>query len=225
MTGNLVINTTTALRAISDASLTLTRNSGFTASIYGTSGPNVRWGLELGDSTVETGTNTGSDFALSCYTDAGVFIDTPLRVIRASGEVLLNLNPVQDLGAATKQYVDTEIAANATPPADPVNSIQFNNAGVFGGSANLTWDSTAPALIIADAALSVASSTFSWFELFKMNDLSNYIMGSDAATGNLRWGIILGDSAPETGGDEGSDFWLQAMTDAGGNGVSALYVT
>jgi hypothetical protein len=35
-------------------------------------------------------------------------------------------------------------------PAAPVNSIQFNNAGVFGGDANLAWDAVSPALNIGD---------------------------------------------------------------------------
>jgi hypothetical protein len=223
MTGNLVIDTTAAARVLGDASLTLTRNAGFTASIYGTSGPNVRWGLELGDNTVETGANTGSDFALSCYTDAGVFIDTPLRVIRASGEVLFNLDPVQDLGAATKQYVDTEIAANATPPADPVNSIQFNNGGVFGGSASLTWDNAAPALDITDAELNI-KAPFPWPALYKDPGNSAYIVSYDRPGGNMRWAMSLGDSGTETGNNAGSDFWLTACDDAGGSLNSPLYI-
>jgi hypothetical protein len=83
MTGNLAIDTTAAATS---GSLTLTRNAGLLASIYGSSGPNIRWAMDLGDNTPETGTNTGSDFLLSCYTDAGVLINTPLRVIRASGD-------------------------------------------------------------------------------------------------------------------------------------------
>jgi hypothetical protein len=99
-------------------------------------------------------------------------------------------DPTQDLGAATKQYVDTEIAANATPPADPVNSIQYNNAGVFGGRGALTWDNTVPELTMTNATLNIKSSTFSWMGLYKTDGNSNYIMGYDGTSGNLRWGIM-----------------------------------
>jgi hypothetical protein len=129
------------------------------------------------------------------------------------------------LGAVTKQYVDTQTAANATPPAAPVGSIQFNDAGAFGGSANLTWDGAASALILADASLGIASNTFSFMGLYKTDGFSNYIMGYDVTSYNPRWGIILGDSAAETGGNTGSDFWLQAYNDDGSGGVSALYVS
>lgn len=37
-------------------------------------------------------------------------------------------------------------------PAAPVNSVQFNNGGAFGGSANLTWDNTNGRLGIGTAS-------------------------------------------------------------------------
>lgn len=45
------------------------------------------------------------------------------------------------------------INMGATPPATPVNSIQFNNAGVFGGSANLVWNNTANVLDVITGTL------------------------------------------------------------------------
>jgi hypothetical protein len=79
------------------------------ASIYGYSGPNMRWAMDLGDNTPETGTNTGSDFLLSCYTDAGVLINSPLKIIRASGDALVDHDPTQDLGIATKLIIGAAI--------------------------------------------------------------------------------------------------------------------
>jgi hypothetical protein len=55
-----------------------------------------RWGLQLGDGATETSGNTGSDFALARYADAGALIDKPFRINRAtadatfSGDVYVN---------------------------------------------------------------------------------------------------------------------------------------
>jgi hypothetical protein len=45
----------------------------------------TRWTLVLGDSSAETGGNTGSHFNINRSNDAGVFIDTPLQISRTSG--------------------------------------------------------------------------------------------------------------------------------------------
>jgi hypothetical protein len=122
MTGNLAIDTT---GVATSASLSLTRDAGLMASIYGYSGPNVRWAMDLGDNTPETGTNTGSNFLLSCYTDAGMFINSPLKIIRASGDALVDHDPTQPLGIATKQYVDQA----SLPPANSNLDFQVATTG------------------------------------------------------------------------------------------------
>jgi hypothetical protein len=43
-----------------------------------------------------------------------------------------------------------ELSVTGGAPGAPVNSLQFNNAGAFGGDANLTWDAVSPALNIGD---------------------------------------------------------------------------
>jgi hypothetical protein len=46
----------------------------------------VRWTFELGNTTAETGTgNTGSDFSIGRYSDAGVGLDAPLSIARSTG--------------------------------------------------------------------------------------------------------------------------------------------
>lgn len=51
-----------------------------------------RWLLEA-DGSAEGGSNTGSDFALRRYDDAGAFIDTPLSIDRATGYVSIGQGP------------------------------------------------------------------------------------------------------------------------------------
>ena len=44
-----------------------------------------RWNLILGNSAAESGTSTGSDFALSRFNNTGAFIDQPFSINRSSG--------------------------------------------------------------------------------------------------------------------------------------------
>lgn len=81
--------------------------------IFGTnSGQMARWGIELNDGSGESGSNTGSNFAIDRFNDAGSFIDRVLTINRQSGQIsvgaALNLpgDPVNPNQAATKAYVD-----------------------------------------------------------------------------------------------------------------------
>jgi hypothetical protein len=56
-----------------------------------------------------------------------------------SSSIVLGRDPVAAIEAPTKQYVDTAVAGAAGAPGAPVDSIQFNNAGAFGGDPSLTW--------------------------------------------------------------------------------------
>ena len=71
----------------------------------------ARWLLELGTAAAETGSNAGSDFALSRYSDAGALIDVPLTVSRATGAVAVSTTlsvptPTLPAHATTKAYAD-----------------------------------------------------------------------------------------------------------------------
>lgn len=53
----------------------------------------VRW--ELGATgTAESGGNAGSDYAISRFSDAGAYIDSPLTVNRATGQTFFNQRPM-----------------------------------------------------------------------------------------------------------------------------------
>jgi hypothetical protein len=61
--------------------------STFKSVISGLSNNTSRWDLVLGDTATETGSSAGSNFALTRYTDAGLLIDSPLTVSRATGQM------------------------------------------------------------------------------------------------------------------------------------------
>lgn len=61
------------------------QGAGNFSSIYGTMNTFSRWNLVLGNSSAETGSNAGSDFALQRFNDAGTLIDAPLSMLRSNG--------------------------------------------------------------------------------------------------------------------------------------------
>jgi hypothetical protein len=68
--------------------LKLDKIGGTGAQIQGAQGNLTRWTIEPGNGLAETGGNTGSNFAISRYNDAGVYVDTPFYIDRASGWVV-----------------------------------------------------------------------------------------------------------------------------------------
>jgi Chaperone of endosialidase len=68
--------------------------SGNAANIIGETAGSIRWVVNLGNNTAESGSNVGSDFQINRYSDAGAAIDAPLTISRASGVVTLASNPV-----------------------------------------------------------------------------------------------------------------------------------
>lgn len=65
--------------------------------------------------------------------------DTWQVKIGGSYAIVRGATPVDTNDLVTKSYVDS--IASSSAPGSPTNSIQYNNAGSFGGSANLTWSS------------------------------------------------------------------------------------
>lgn len=83
MTGSLGISPTSGY-----ASVSLNKPaSGQGNYIGGSMNAKSRWVLYLGDANAETGGNVGSEFALYRYNDAGVLIDSPLSINRATALV------------------------------------------------------------------------------------------------------------------------------------------
>jgi hypothetical protein len=62
--------------------------SGKMNGIYGYTGASsLRWLLQLGNATTESGSNSGSNFEIDRYADGGGLIDAPFTIDRASGVV------------------------------------------------------------------------------------------------------------------------------------------
>lgn len=100
--------------------------------IEGRSAGTKRWKLQLGEGTAEAGGNQGSDFALTSFNDAGGVLDLVLKGLRTTGLMTVKGPPTVPLGIATKQYVDSAVAAVPGFPEAP-------NDGKTYGRKSLTW--------------------------------------------------------------------------------------
>lgn len=87
------------------------------------------WALVLNDGTPE------ADFRLDRFDDAGGLASSPMTIVRATGvvsfndAVMLAEDPLEDMEAATKHYVDANAAGLTDAPDD----------GSFYGRKSLTW--------------------------------------------------------------------------------------
>jgi hypothetical protein len=97
--GNLTITA-------SYASVVLNKIDG-SNQIAGYNNAALRWVVAPGDSAIESGVNVGSDFAIARFTDAGVVIDNPFTINRATGAVSIPAAPTIGNHATNKTYVDT----------------------------------------------------------------------------------------------------------------------
>jgi hypothetical protein len=90
MTGDLTISKNAPIITLSGASPIVVLDTPATTeqtAILAKKGGLNRWGMALGNTAVEGGTSTGSDFTIVRYNNAGAVIDVPLSILRANGSV------------------------------------------------------------------------------------------------------------------------------------------
>jgi Chaperone of endosialidase len=78
------------LRMADGAPLTLDAPAGTPCTLFGQVAGKPRWGVVLGNTLAEAGGNTGSNFEVTAYDDAGTALWTPLLIERSSGTVFVN---------------------------------------------------------------------------------------------------------------------------------------
>ncbi len=116
--------------------------------IGSTAGVN-RWQLNFGDATPESGSNSGSNFSLRRFSDAGAAIDFPLSVDRATGKTTLTAlavtgaieaggQTIADANGLTRRKAYTvgtlPTAGTAGRGAFATNGRAFNGAGTLEGA-------------------------------------------------------------------------------------------
>lgn len=63
---------------------------GAASALQGRKAGLLRWQIDLGNATAETGANSGSDFTVTRCNDAGNYLGTALSILRATGQISLN---------------------------------------------------------------------------------------------------------------------------------------
>ncbi len=86
------------------------QDAGFIGSLNG----KARWWVDVGDATPETGANSGSDFTIDRFTDAGVWIDSPITITRSNGAITFHGQPYAQGGIFLNP---TTISVNQIIPA------------------------------------------------------------------------------------------------------------
>jgi hypothetical protein len=109
----------------------ITIDANTSRAYYGRTATSItRWVLELGNTTAESGSNVGSDFALSRYADGtGAYLSTPLSIARSTGFTNITAGLAVSGGALTSNSGFTNYGTHSFYPLGGSNSIiQFFNA-------------------------------------------------------------------------------------------------
>jgi hypothetical protein len=123
MTGNLAISKVSPLLTLE------TPAPGQDMGIRSVMNSKLRWSMQLGNGTPESGGNAGANFVINRYGDDGVFISAPLYIVRSSGDTTI----------AHNAYINGGVFAGA---AGNAGTYYFGNSG----TKYLTYDGTSFAL-------------------------------------------------------------------------------
>ena len=139
--------------------------------------------------------------------NAGFFV-SPIRNLIAGN--LLYFNPAT-------QEISHNAAIPAAVPSPPVNSVQFNNGGAFGGDADLTWDGTD--LILQSDTLRLGSGAGSTSQL-----AGAIALGINAGQTQIANAIAIGNLAGDVASQAASSIILNASgVSQGDGGVAGLF--
>jgi hypothetical protein len=228
------------------AFLTLNKSaSGFGAYVMGQMAGSSRWQVSLGSNAPEGGSNSGSDFNVSRYSDAGAAIDTPLSINRANGQATfanpVNIAPAS--GSATlflnKAGSGAVCAINAWNSGTIRWQMLLGNTVAETGSGNAGSDfaltrfsdagvalDTPLSISRATGAVAIADNASVSGGNFTLTNAAGTALIADAAagavrqimgrtSGSLRWTIQLCTGVAEGGSNSGSDFAISRFNDTG----------
>lgn len=92
VTGSVSCSAASVSAATGSVNLSIGAAAGNYRQVLYNSGASLRWANGV-TSAIENGSNTGSDFFISRYSDNGTWIDTPFQISRATGAVAFSKRP------------------------------------------------------------------------------------------------------------------------------------
>jgi hypothetical protein len=183
MTGPLINTATGAGLVVSpttgSAAIVLNGTSsgpGQSKGLQGQTNGSPRWNLFLGSTAAEGGTNTGSDFVIENFNDAGVRLNTPLMINRATSALSIN-------GNGGSAYAGASVVGNASLVLNkPVGA--FNNVIIGATNSQTRWS----VVLGTNAAETGVGNTGSDFTINCSADDGSYLstpLSITRATGQL----------------------------------------
>jgi hypothetical protein len=226
LTGDLVI-----AEATGNSSLIINKfAAGHLAQLEGRTNTGLRWAITLGDQTLETGSNAGSNFSINAFADGPAditgqtpLIHTPLFIDRASGLIRVTNDPQDTYGVATKNYVDLH-AWREAPTGGAIYGRQSASWVVIPGS-SISYLPLAGGTLTGNLGIAppAGNPTIALSKYSGTAGLDNVIYGATA--GSVRWVIVPGDDTPEGPGNVGSNFEINPVANDGVTaGASAISI-
>jgi len=142
--------------------LTLSKtSSGQANTIVGKTSSLARWAILPGDSTAETSSNIGSDFAISSWNDAGSYLETPLAITRSTGQTTLKGLTVNNNVSVSGTLQVTGTVSTPSTVADKIGNVRIipQNAQTTGYT--LAATDVGKHIAISSGGVAVPSGTFS----------------------------------------------------------------
>lgn len=132
LTGNLAINAANPNFVLNKSA------SGNANYIVSQTNGSTRWRVQFGNATAESGGNVGSDFYLQRYDDSGTPVDTPITVVRSTGEVAIKGSSTNTDAAAgyVGEYVEALFQGSTSVPVSTITNA-VNTASPLGAG---DWD-------------------------------------------------------------------------------------
>ena len=174
------------------------------SAIYGHKNDKARWRIDLADAAAELGSNVGSNLLIHRFDDAEVYIDTPFRITRSTGNAIFS----GALTAAGGLAMSTNVAAVGNDLSKHL-SLYGNSYGLSVTSSTLNLVAGGAATVQVTAALvTVPALTVTGSEALRCVTTSanharmRFIVSGvrDWSIGTVNWGIFY--IADESAGAE-----------------------
>lgn len=96
----------------------------------------IRWQMNLGNGTAESGSDAGSDFTLNRYSDAGTYLGTPFAIFRSTGQVAMDTAGMTSAGTISTTATHNSTFYSPTGGANLSANYGVLCSGYFTGGGN-----------------------------------------------------------------------------------------